>query len=86
MSFSFCKIIISNDGVEEGGEGGDDRIDEKGVGFERSCDFEMIFIEACSSEACSSKAYNSETCSSFSSLNESSRSSKSSKKVNGFDS
>ena len=70
MSFSFCRVIILNDEIGESEKGGDDRIDEKGVGFKRLCDFGVIFIEVCSS---------------FSLLNGSLRSSKSSRRVNGFD-
>ena len=75
MSFSFYKIIISNDKIEKDEKRGDDRINEKGVDFEKSCDFEMIFIKACNLEACNSS----------SSLNKS-RSLKNSRRVNDLNS
>ena len=78
MFFSFYKIIISNNEIEKNEKNkknkkdekkNDDRIDKKGVDFERLYDFEMIF----------SKVYNS-----FLSLNKL-RFLKNSKKVNNFD-
>ena len=75
MSFSSYKIIILNNGIEEGEKKSDDYINKKDVDFEKSCDSKVIFI----------KVYNSKTYNSFSSLNEL-RFSRNSKRINDLNS
>ena len=44
MSFSFYKVIISNNEIEKNEKENNDYINEKDVDFKRLYDFEMIFL------------------------------------------